>query len=127
MSRLPSLRRETTEASQPRLPCCGQVPQRGARLTAWLARTSRVRAQHLKLGEGRGPRRRRVRGAAQRTPRHHRPERLLTRRRASRVLRHQPRDVQVYLPPAGPEEPRNRTAPTKGPRLAPQPAPSHGG
>ena len=65
------LRRETTEASQRRLPRCGQVPRRGARPTAWLARASRVRAQHLKLGEGPGPRRRRVRGAFQRIPRHH--------------------------------------------------------
>ena len=41
------------------------------RLAAWLARISRVRAQHLQVGEGPGPRHRRLRGAVQRTPRHH--------------------------------------------------------
>ena len=51
VDRILPIRRETTEASQPRLPSCGQVPRRGARLIAWLARTSRVRAQHLQLGK----------------------------------------------------------------------------
>ena len=64
LDRLLPFRRETPEANQPRLPRCGLVPRRGARLTSWLARTSRVRAQHLQHGEGRGVRRRRVRGAA---------------------------------------------------------------
>ena len=80
IGRLLPLCRETAEVSRLRLPRCGQVPRRGARLTAWLARTSRVRAQHLQLGEGPKPRRRRVRGVVQRSPRHHRPDRLSTRR-----------------------------------------------
>ena len=65
-------------------------------------------------GEGRGPRRRRVRGAVQRIPRRYRPDRLSTRRWASPVLRHRPRDVQVHLPPAGREGSWTRTAPRVG-------------
>ena len=61
----------TPLADGPRLPRCGEVPRREARFISWLARTSRVRAQHLQLGVGLGPRLRRVRGAVQRISRHH--------------------------------------------------------
>ena len=70
--------------------------------------------QFQQPGEGPGPCCRRVRGAAQHIPRHHRPGSLSTCRWTSTVLRHRQRGVQVHLPPAGPEGPGTRTTPRVG-------------